>query len=79
MFLPTSPATKVPEERRFMQEGAHRRLYRFSPNDYAEIGAIWGNGEQALGRSVRQRSPRVQGSWRFKCAGNDPDLLKRRD
>jgi Mn-containing catalase len=31
-----------------MQEGAHRRLYRFSPNDYAEILAIWGNGEQAL-------------------------------
>jgi Mn-containing catalase len=37
-----------PEARRFMQEGAHRRLYRFSPNDYAEILAIWGNGEQAL-------------------------------
>jgi Mn-containing catalase len=46
--VPNVPGDKVPEARRFMQEGAHRRLYRFSPNDYAEIGAIWGNGEQAL-------------------------------
>jgi Mn-containing catalase len=122
--VPNVPGDKVPEARRFTQEGAQRRLYRFSPNDYAEISAIWGNGEQALpgdppgklevvdghpdggkipelagisaaftpdyqperssrsrisstrlsraeprtraGRSVRQRSPRVQGS----CAVN---------
>jgi hypothetical protein len=31
-----------------MEQGSHRRLYRFSPNDYAEIKAVWGNGEQAL-------------------------------
>lgn len=46
--VPNVPGDKVPEARRFMQEGAQRRLYRFSPNDYAEISAIWGNGEQAL-------------------------------
>ena len=26
----------------------HRRLYTFSPEDYAEIASIWGNGEGAL-------------------------------
>jgi Mn-containing catalase len=46
--LPNIPTEKFAEARRYMQEGAHRRLYRFSPNDYAEISAIWGNGEQAL-------------------------------
>lgn len=29
-------------------EGSHRRLYTFSPEDYAEIKAVWGNGEEAL-------------------------------
>ena len=31
--IPNVPGDKVPEARRFMQEGTHRRLYRFSPND----------------------------------------------
>jgi Mn-containing catalase len=46
--VPNIPAEKFPEARRYLQEGSHRRLYTFSPADYAEIGAIWGQGEQAL-------------------------------
>lgn len=46
--VPNIPTETFPEARRYLQEGAHRRLYRFSPKDYAEIGAIWGQGEQAL-------------------------------
>jgi Mn-containing catalase len=46
--VPNIPTEKFPEARRYMEQGSHRRLYRFSPNDYAEISAIWGNGEQAL-------------------------------
>jgi hypothetical protein len=46
--VPNIPNEKFPEARRYMQEGSLRRLYRFRPNDYAEISAIWGNGEQAL-------------------------------
>jgi Mn-containing catalase len=46
--VPNIATDKFPEARRYLQEGSHRRLYRFSPKDYAEIGAIWGNGEQAL-------------------------------
>jgi Manganese containing catalase len=46
--VPNIPTEKFPEARRYLQESSHRRLYRFSPKDYAEISAIWGNGEQAL-------------------------------
>jgi Mn-containing catalase len=39
---------RIPEARKYLAEGVHRRLYRFSPSDYHEIEAIWGGGESAL-------------------------------
>ena len=39
---------KIPECQKYLNEGSHRRLYRFSPNDYEEMSGIWGNGEVAL-------------------------------
>lgn len=30
-----------PEARKFMQQGSHLKLYRFSPDDYKEAGSIW--------------------------------------
>jgi Mn-containing catalase len=39
---------KIPESRKYLAEGSHRRLYRFSPDDYREMAGIWGNGEVAL-------------------------------
>ncbi|WP_338662066.1 manganese catalase family protein [Pararoseomonas sp. SCSIO 73927] len=49
-FLPTPniPLGKIPECQKYLQEGSHRRLYTWSPNDYKEIAGVWGNGEQAL-------------------------------
>ncbi|MFT8245930.1 manganese catalase family protein [Roseomonas sp. BN140053] len=49
-FLPTPNINldKIPECQKYLQEGSHRRLYRWSPEDYASIAGIWGNGEQAL-------------------------------
>jgi Mn-containing catalase len=38
----------IPECQKYLDEGSHRRLYTFSPEDYAEIASIWGGGEQAL-------------------------------
>jgi Mn-containing catalase len=46
--VPNIPTDRIPECRKYLDEGEHRRLYRFSPNDYREIAGIWGNGEQAL-------------------------------
>jgi len=39
---------KIPEAQKYLAEGSHRRLYTFSPQDYKEIAAVWGNGEMAL-------------------------------
>ncbi len=49
-FLPTPniPMDKIPESQKYLAEGAHRRLYTFSPNDYKEMAGIWGGGEMAL-------------------------------
>lgn len=45
---PNIPLGKIPECQKYLDEGAHRRLYTFSPDDYREIAGIWGNGEMAL-------------------------------
>ena len=39
---------RIPECQRYLADGSHRRLYRFSPDDYSEIADIWTNGEVAL-------------------------------
>lgn len=45
---PNIPLGSIPECQKYLDEGSHRRLYRFSPDDYAEMAGIWGRGEQAL-------------------------------
>jgi Mn-containing catalase len=45
---PNIPLANIPECQKYLAEGSHRRLYTFSPDDYKDIQAIWGNGEQAL-------------------------------
>jgi Mn-containing catalase len=45
---PNIPLDKIPECQKYLNEGAHRRLYTFSPADYKEMAGIWGNGETAL-------------------------------
>ena len=32
---------KIPESRKYLAEGSHRRLYRFSIDDYKEMAGIW--------------------------------------
>lgn len=45
---PNIPLGNIPECQKYLDEGSHRRLYRFSPADYAEMAGIWGQGEMAL-------------------------------
>ena len=45
---PNINLSRIPECQKYLNEGSHRRLYRFSPNDYHEMSGIWGNGEMAL-------------------------------
>ena len=39
--IPNIEGVEIPESGPFIAEGMHRRLYRFSPEDYSEIKAIW--------------------------------------
>lgn len=39
---------KIPESQKYLEEGSHRRLYRFSPDDYQEIAGIWSKSDKAL-------------------------------
>ena len=39
--IPNLQPEQIPESRPFLEEGWHRRLYRFSTGDYDEIRAIW--------------------------------------
>ncbi len=45
---PNIDLSRIPECQKYLNEGSHRRLYRFSPDDYQEMASIWGNGEVAL-------------------------------
>ena len=46
--VPNIPLGNIPECQKYLDEGSHRRLYTFSPNDYKDMQGIWGNGEVAL-------------------------------
>ncbi len=46
--VPNIELGNIPECQKYLDEGSHRRLYRWSPTDFAEMAGIWGNGEQAL-------------------------------
>ena len=45
---PNINLSKIPECQKYLDEGSHRRLYTFSPNDYKAMSGIWGGGEMAL-------------------------------
>jgi len=46
--VPNIHLEDIPEAGKYLAAGVHRRLYRFSPDDYKEMASIWGDGEQAL-------------------------------
>ncbi|MGH7213350.1 MAG: manganese catalase family protein [Tepidisphaeraceae bacterium] len=39
--IPKIENKMFPEAKKFEAQGLHRRLYRFSPNDYREAGSVW--------------------------------------
>ena len=39
--IPNIANKTFPEARKFMEQGSHLKLYRFSPEDYKEAGLIW--------------------------------------
>jgi len=51
--VPEIDSDKFPDARKYMDKGFHRILYRFSPEDYKQIGEIW-NGLSAIDGSDRE-------------------------
>jgi Mn-containing catalase len=45
---PNIDLSRIPECQKYLDEGSHRRLYRFSPDDYKEAAGVWSNDEVAL-------------------------------
>ena len=45
---PNIDLSRIPECQKYLDEGKHRRLYRFSPDDYEEAAGVWSNDEVAL-------------------------------
>ena len=39
--IPNIENAQLPESRPHEAEGLHRRLYRFSPDDYKAVAAVW--------------------------------------
>jgi hypothetical protein len=39
--IPNIRTALFPEARKFMDQGSHLKLYRFSPEDFREAGSIW--------------------------------------
>jgi Mn-containing catalase len=50
--IPDVSNKKFPEARKHEEKGLHRILYRFSPEDYREIGQIWNGAHPEDGRPL---------------------------
>src|SRR5215211_5224599 len=49
---PRIPTDKIPECQPFLKTGEHRKLYRFSPNDYREIVAVFNGPHPETGEEL---------------------------
>ena len=39
--IPNIDDSKIPEARKWQEQGSHRRLYTFSPTDYKNVAGVW--------------------------------------
>ncbi len=68
---PNIDLSKVPECQKYLDEGKHRRLYTFSPEDYAEAAGVWSNDEVALPGDPPGPLELIEG---FPEGGKMPDM-----
>ena len=45
---PNIDLSRIPECQKYLDEGAHRRLYTWSPSDYKSISGLWNGSESTL-------------------------------
>ena len=68
---PNIDLDRVPECQKYLDESKHRRLYTFSPEDYAEAAGVWSNDEVALPGDPPGPLEVVEG---FPEGGKMPDM-----
>jgi Mn-containing catalase len=49
---PRIPTDKIPESKKYMETGEHTKLYRFSPSDYHELGAVFNGPHPETGEEL---------------------------
>ena len=49
---PRVPSNAIPESRPYIERGDHLRLYRFSPSDYLELGAVFNGNHPETGEPL---------------------------
>jgi Mn-containing catalase len=62
--MPRIPTDKIPECRPLLERGSHLTLYRFSPNDYEEMVAVFKGKHPETGEELRVEDKAPEGfSW----------------
>jgi Mn-containing catalase len=70
--MPRIPTDKIPECRPYLKEGSHLTLYRFSPDDYKEVVAVFKGKHPETGEDLRVEHPAPQGfPWPEEGAEED--------
>jgi manganese catalase len=59
--MPRIPTEKIPECRPYLEQGAHLTLYRFSPDDYKELVAVFKGAHPETGEELRVEHPAPEG------------------
>jgi Mn-containing catalase len=70
--MPRIPTDKIPECRPHMQRGSHLTLYRFTPDDYSELAAVFKGAHPETGEELRVAHPAPEGfPWPDPAAQQD--------
>src|SRR5689334_15118264 len=59
--MPRIPTDKIPECRPYLERGMHLTLYRFSPDDYKEVVAVFKGAHPETGEELRVEHPAPAG------------------
>jgi Mn-containing catalase len=59
--MPRIPTDKIPECRPYIERGMHLTLYRFSPDDYKEVVAVFNGIHPETGEELRVEHPAPEG------------------
>ena len=54
---PRIPTDKIPECRSYLEQGSHLTLYRFTPDDYREVVAVFKGAHPETGEELRVEHP----------------------